>query len=180
MSTFPAENPVPGVVTFTVRGDAALDQLAAALKRLSAKAPARIADILEQVLDADIEHLAKALSETAGSAGPRQLAASDDVTDLDLAPPDAELAVDPLEHALLLSFCHAQHLAFDDYVRTASVTQRREWGKIAGRFEDVPFLETAEQSLRLIACAVTDSTDIDPNLVDRRSSTVGSPRAGAQ
>jgi hypothetical protein len=31
VSTSPAENPVPGVVTFTARGNAALDQLAEAL-----------------------------------------------------------------------------------------------------------------------------------------------------
>jgi len=50
-----------------------------------------------------------------------------------------------------------QHLAFDDYVRGAALAQRREWGKIAGRFEDIPFLETAEQSLRLVAGALDDS-----------------------
>ncbi|MDP3893335.1 hypothetical protein [Nocardioides sp.] len=77
----------------------------------------------------------------------------------------AELATDRQRPVLLLTL---QHLAFDDYVRTSSVAQRREWGKIAGRFEDVPFLETAEQSLRLIAGAVTDGQGIDPVLVDRR------------
>ena len=44
-----------------------------------------------------------------------------------------------------------QHLAFDDYVRGANAVQRREWGKIQGRFEDIPFIESAEQSLRLVA-----------------------------
>lgn len=78
----------------------------------------------------------------------------------------AELATGQ-QPVLLLTL---QHLAFDDYVRTASVIQRREWGKIAGRFEDIPFLETAEQSLRLIAGAVTDSAAIDPTLVTQRRS----------
>lgn len=50
-----------------------------------------------------------------------------------------------------------QHLAFDDYVRQASAQQRREWGKVQGRFEDVSFLESAEQSLRLVAGALDDS-----------------------
>lgn len=50
-----------------------------------------------------------------------------------------------------------QHLAFDDYVRQASTQQRREWGKVQGRFEDVSFLESAEQSLRLVAGALDDS-----------------------
>lgn len=53
-----------------------------------------------------------------------------------------------------------QHLAFDDYVRSASAVQRREWGKVQGRFEDVPFVESAEQSLRLVAGAFAQaSTD---------------------
>ncbi len=60
-----------------------------------------------------------------------------------------------------------QHLAFDDYVRGSSLLQRREWGKIAGRFEDVPFLETTEQSLRLVAGAL-DDTAVSGSLADRR------------
>ena len=64
MSTSPAENPVPGVVTFTARGDVALDHLAAALVAECDGSPASIADILERVLEADIEDLAESLSET--------------------------------------------------------------------------------------------------------------------
>ncbi len=60
-----------------------------------------------------------------------------------------------------------QHLAFDDYVRQASAQQRREWGKIQGRFEDVSFLESAEQSLRLVAGALDDNA-ISPPLARRR------------
>jgi hypothetical protein len=52
--------------------------------------------------------------------------------------------------ALLITL---KHLAFDDYVRGASALQRQEWGKIQGRFEDISFVETAEQSLRLVAGA---------------------------
>lgn len=61
-----------------------------------------------------------------------------------------------------------QHLAFDDYVRQASAAQRREWGKVQGRFEDVPFLESAEQSLRLVAGALEDAS-LSPSLRKRRS-----------
>ena len=64
MSTSPAENPVPGVVTFTARGNAALDHLAASLVTECDGSPASIAQVLEQVLEADIEHLANDLSET--------------------------------------------------------------------------------------------------------------------
>lgn len=52
--------------------------------------------------------------------------------------------------ALLITL---QHMAFDDYVRGASALQRREWGKVQGRFEDISFVESAEQSLRLVAGA---------------------------
>jgi hypothetical protein len=52
-----------------------------------------------------------------------------------------------------------QHLAFDDYVHGANTVQRREWGKIQGRFEDIPFVESAEQSLRLVAGAFEPATE---------------------
>jgi hypothetical protein len=64
MSTSSAENPVPGVVTFTSRGNAALDQLADALAAECDGSPTSIADLLERVLEADIEDLAESLSET--------------------------------------------------------------------------------------------------------------------
>ena len=65
MSTSPAENPVPGVVTFTARGNAALDGLAASLAAEGDGSPTSIADLLEQVLEADIEDLAESLSGAA-------------------------------------------------------------------------------------------------------------------
>jgi hypothetical protein len=59
--------------------------------------------------------------------------------------------------ALLLTL---QHMAFDDYVRGASTLQRREWGKVQGRFEDISFIESAEQSLRLVAGAFQHTGDL--------------------
>jgi hypothetical protein len=73
MSTSPAENPVPGVVTFTARGNAALDQLAAALVAECDGSATSIADLLEQVLEADIEDLAESLSQSAQPASPASL-----------------------------------------------------------------------------------------------------------
>jgi hypothetical protein len=64
MTTFPTENPIPGAVTFTARGNAALDQLADALVAECDGSPGAIADILERVLEADVEDLAERLSET--------------------------------------------------------------------------------------------------------------------
>ena len=65
MSTSPAENPVPGVVTFTARGNATLDQLAEDLVAECDGSPASIADLLERVLEADIEDLDETLSSAA-------------------------------------------------------------------------------------------------------------------
>lgn len=83
MSTSPTENPVPGVVTFTTRANAALDQLAAALVAECDGSPTSIADLLEQVLQADIEDLAESLSKTAQPTPPASL-------DIDELGPPAE------------------------------------------------------------------------------------------
>ena len=63
MSKSPAEDPVPGIVTFTDRGNAALDRLVAALMADCDGSPASIADLLEHVLSADIDELADKLGE---------------------------------------------------------------------------------------------------------------------
>src|SRR5690606_25612580 len=47
-----------------------------------------------------------------------------------------------------------QHLSFDDYVQSTSTSRRREWSKIQGRFQDIPYVETPSQSRRLIASAL--------------------------
>ena len=58
------------------------------------------------------------------------------------------------DHGLPALLITLQHMAFDDYVRAASALQRREWGKVQGRFEDISFVESSEQSLRLVAGAL--------------------------
>lgn len=78
MRTSPTENPAPGVVTFTARGNAALDQLVEALVAGCDGSPTSIADLLERVLEADIEDLAEPLSQTVGPG------ASADRADLDI------------------------------------------------------------------------------------------------
>jgi len=67
VSTPPAENPVPGVVTFTARGNVALDQLAEALVAECDGSPTSIANLLERVLEADIETLTEPLSRSVRS-----------------------------------------------------------------------------------------------------------------
>ncbi|MBD3923298.1 hypothetical protein IEZ26_01585 [Nocardioides cavernae] len=46
-----------------------------------------------------------------------------------------------------------QHMAFGDYAVGTSGVQRREWMKIQGRFEDIPFVDTPTQTRALIAAA---------------------------
>ena len=82
MSTFPAENPVPGVVTFTAQGNAALDQMAAALVAQCDGSPASIADVLRQTLEADIEDLAGAVTESAEPHTTRDSRAGNDASEV--------------------------------------------------------------------------------------------------
>lgn len=46
------------------------------------------------------------------------------------------------------------HQAFEHYAQRMGASQREEWAKIQGRFEDVAFMEPAEQVLRLIGNAI--------------------------
>ena len=57
-----------------------------------------------------------------------------------------------------------QHLSFDEYVQGTTVGQRREWAKIQGRFQDIPFIESALQSRRLIASVFEQN---DPTIEKR-------------
>jgi hypothetical protein len=47
------------------------------------------------------------------------------------------------------------HLAFDDYLVGARDAQRREWRKIHGRFEDIPFVADTAHALGVLAEALT-------------------------
>ena len=51
-----------------------------------------------------------------------------------------------------------QHLAFEDYASTLTTTARREWAKVQGRFEDITFVDSPDQIVRLIA----DNIDHEP------------------
>ena len=48
------------------------------------------------------------------------------------------------------------HQAFEQYANKIAKSQREEWAKIQGRFEDIAFVEPAEQVLRLIGSAVSN------------------------
>src|SRR6202162_2310996 len=49
------------------------------------------------------------------------------------------------------------HQSFADYAHGLTSGQRSEWAKIQGRFEDIPFSESTEQMIRLIASSINSS-----------------------
>lgn len=55
--------------------------------------------------------------------------------------------------ALPLVTLTMQHLAFAEYVTSASDGKRRELAKVQGRFEDIPFVDTPSQTRALIGAA---------------------------
>ena len=46
------------------------------------------------------------------------------------------------------------HQAFEQYANKLAKSQREEWAKVQGRFEDIAFVEPADQILRLIGSAI--------------------------
>ena len=59
---------------------------------------------------------------------------------------------------LPLALVTLQHMAFDEYADGATGAQRREWAKIQGRFEDIPFVDSPAQTRALIAASFGEPT----------------------
>ena len=57
-------------------------------------------------------------------------------------------------HEVKLSLVVMLHQSFEQYARGLGETLKNEWAKVQGRFENIPFLESAEQVLRVVAAAV--------------------------
>ena len=55
------------------------------------------------------------------------------------------------------------HQAFEMYAQHAAESQREEWSKVQGRFEDIPFTEPIEQVLRLVGTALENHSKITWN-----------------
>ncbi|MEW5878590.1 MAG: hypothetical protein AB1751_11040 [Acidobacteriota bacterium] len=53
-----------------------------------------------------------------------------------------------------LVFIGILHQAFDNYAQALDQSIRNEWAKIQGRFEDIPYVESPEQMMRLVAYAI--------------------------
>ena len=60
--------------------------------------------------------------------------------------------------ALPLFLITLQHMAFEEYSEGISAPNRREWSKVQGRFDDIPFSNSPQQTWEL----VSNSINIDP------------------
>lgn len=58
------------------------------------------------------------------------------------------------EGALPLVILTMQHLSFEEYLQQDSSMRRREWSKVQGRFQDIPFVESPSEARRLIAASL--------------------------
>lgn len=63
------------------------------------------------------------------------------------------------ENRLPLVLVTIQHLAFEAYTADASAAQRREWAKVQGRLEDIPFLDSSSATRGLLATALEHDSD---------------------
>lgn len=71
------------------------------------------------------------------------------------------------DNALPIFIMTMQHLSFDEYVQGTTGNQRREWAKIQGRFQDIPFVDSPIQSRKLIS-----------SVFDQKSSTLKTAYSG--
>jgi hypothetical protein len=58
------------------------------------------------------------------------------------------------DNAVKLSLVVMLHQAFEQYARGLGESLKNEWAKVQGRFENIPFLESAEQTLRIVGAAI--------------------------
>lgn len=93
-----------------------------------------------------IDELGKLLEHSALSSG---------ADDLFLLQQLAELRADEKRPPVMV--LGLLHQAFSEYGHLLSAAERAEWEKVQGRFEDVPFTESAAQMLRLMADAIESS-----------------------
>lgn len=65
------------------------------------------------------------------------------------------------------------HQAFEQYSKGIGEELKNEWLKVQGRFESIPFLDSAEQTLRVIAAALHNRlTPEQPQKVNRQTTDI--------
>lgn len=82
-------------------------------------------------------------------------------------------------HGLPVYLMTMQHMSFDDYAATASLLQRREWAKVQGRFEDVLYLDSPEQTIRLMG-RVFEPTSSEATTIRRILTAAGKGAVAAR
>lgn len=58
-----------------------------------------------------------------------------------------------------LSIITLQHMAFEEYAVGTSIAQKKEWSKIQGRFDDIPFANSPEQTRQLVSNTIQLTKD---------------------
>lgn len=61
------------------------------------------------------------------------------------------------QHSTKLALILMMHQSIDQYARGLGEDQRNEWTKVQGRFENIPFIETPEQTLKIVGAAINQS-----------------------
>ena len=60
-----------------------------------------------------------------------------------------------------LTIITLQHMAFEEYAVGSSLTQKQEWSKIQGRFEDIPFANSPDQTRLLVSKTIQLTKDLN-------------------
>ena len=70
-------------------------------------------------------------------------------------------------HAAPVLIATLQHLSFDEYVQGVATSRRKEWAKVQGRFQDIPYVETGQQARRLISACIYRAPSAIDSMIDR-------------
>jgi len=93
-----------------------------------------------------------------------------EINDIYLLQALAELAYTGGEAAL--SIYVILHQSFDQYAKGLGHRLKNEWAKIYGRFESIPFLETSEQTLRVVAKAIEHTPEVNVHQIKQYSTHI--------
>ena len=66
--------------------------------------------------------------------------------------------------ALPLFLITLQHMAFEEYLEGTSSSNRREWAKVQGRFDDIPFSNSPQQTWELVSNSLDQKPKLAVNL----------------
>ena len=125
----------------------AVERLSALIRRRSLPTAAEVVAVVDDLAQHApvvllLDEMGKAL----------EYAASTRDADLYLLQLLAERAASPTASPVFL--VTMQHQSFDEYLFNVSAARKREWTKVQGRFEDIPFVEGPDQAFQLMSNAL--------------------------